>query len=124
MISGSLHFKMDPSPSPVQARRLIEYICNVQSYCMLVHACSQQSIDKKTFDAQKVMIKLERNLWHQVFSKLHSRLYLNKTIIKLYLDVSSCQTICMFFVTFLQITLCLKGFFVRFGILFVLENSR
>ena len=29
MISGSLHFKIDPSPYPVQARRLIEYICNV-----------------------------------------------------------------------------------------------
>ena len=31
MISGSLHFQMDPSPYPVQARRLIEYICNVAS---------------------------------------------------------------------------------------------
>ena len=35
MISGSLHFKMDPSPYPVQARRLIEYICNVY-YCLLL----------------------------------------------------------------------------------------
>ena len=31
MISRSLHFKMNPSPYPVQARWLIEYVCNVLS---------------------------------------------------------------------------------------------
>ena len=38
MISGSLHFQIDPSPYPVQARRLIEHVCNVSSVSSGYHA--------------------------------------------------------------------------------------
>ena len=61
-ISGSLPFKMDPSPYPDQARRLIEYICIVTT----LHYFMVRLTDQKTIFGRPT---------NQTGGRLHLRLF-------------------------------------------------